>query len=209
MERIRRVDQPTNIITDAVQRIDMRDTAYGLAGRGEYGPVVQKAVQRSLPGKYPLSAAQKDVIDHIAADRAAAGGSGDRTDPARRRDADAPHQGRELLPEGRYRRNLPGARIGLLQPRQAGQPHCPQIWAGGHRRHAQGAGRDGRLIGPRLDGRPHQLSSLPASRDGRRDHRQLYPAPGLGSRAPVRPFVHQPLLGAAAAAAARGRASAR
>ena len=66
MERIRRVDQPTNLITDAVQRIDMRDTAYGLAGRGEYGPVVQKCVQRSLPGKYPLSAAQKDVIDHIA-----------------------------------------------------------------------------------------------------------------------------------------------
>ena len=66
MERIRRVDQPTNLITDAVQRIDMRDTAYGLAGRGEYGPVVQKGVQRSLPGKYPLSAAQKDIIDHIA-----------------------------------------------------------------------------------------------------------------------------------------------
>ena len=66
MDRIRHVDQPTNVITDAVQRIDMRDTAYGLAGRGEYGPVVQKAVQRSLPGKYPLSAAQKDVIDHIA-----------------------------------------------------------------------------------------------------------------------------------------------
>jgi reductive dehalogenase len=28
--------------------------------------VVQKGVQKSLPGKYPLSAAQKDVIDHIA-----------------------------------------------------------------------------------------------------------------------------------------------
>ena len=44
----------------------MRNTAYGLAARGEYGPVVQKGVQKSLPGKYPLSAAQKDVIDHIA-----------------------------------------------------------------------------------------------------------------------------------------------
>jgi reductive dehalogenase len=66
MDRFRHVDQPTNVITDAVQRIDMRDTAYGLAGRGAYGPVVQKCVQRSLPGKYPLSAAQKDVIDHIA-----------------------------------------------------------------------------------------------------------------------------------------------
>lgn len=44
----------------------MRNTAYGLAERGEYGPAVQKGVQKSLPGKYPLSAAQKDVIDHIA-----------------------------------------------------------------------------------------------------------------------------------------------
>jgi reductive dehalogenase len=66
MKRIRRVDRPTNIITDAVKRIDMRDTAYGLADRGEYGPAVQKGVQRSLPGKYPLSAAQKDILDHIA-----------------------------------------------------------------------------------------------------------------------------------------------
>ncbi len=66
MTRVRRVDKPTTIITDAVQRIDMRNTAYGLASRGEYGPAVQKGVQKSLPGKYPLSAAQKDVIDHIA-----------------------------------------------------------------------------------------------------------------------------------------------
>lgn len=67
MHRIRRVDFPTTRITDAVQRIDMRNTAYGLAGRGEYGAVVQRSVQRSLPGKYPLSAAQKDLIDHVAA----------------------------------------------------------------------------------------------------------------------------------------------
>jgi hypothetical protein len=66
MERLKRVDRPTNTITDAVQRIDLRDTAYGLAARGEYGAVVQKGVQTSLPGKYPLSAAQKDVIDHVA-----------------------------------------------------------------------------------------------------------------------------------------------
>ena len=66
IDRVRRVDKPTNVITDAVQRIDMRDTAYGLAARGDYGPVVQRGVQQSLPGKYPLSAAQKDLIDHIA-----------------------------------------------------------------------------------------------------------------------------------------------
>jgi reductive dehalogenase len=44
----------------------MRNIAYGLAARGEYGPAVQKGVQNSLPGKYPLSAAQKDLIDYIA-----------------------------------------------------------------------------------------------------------------------------------------------
>ena len=66
MNRVRRVDKPTTIITDAVQRIDMRNIAYGLAARGEYGPVVQQAVQQRLPEKYPLSAAQKDVIDHLS-----------------------------------------------------------------------------------------------------------------------------------------------
>jgi reductive dehalogenase len=66
MDAFKRVDKPTNRITQDVQRIDLRDTAYGLAARGEYGPVVQRGVQKSLPGKYPLSAAQKDIIDHIA-----------------------------------------------------------------------------------------------------------------------------------------------
>ncbi|MCX7839526.1 MAG: reductive dehalogenase [Anaerolineae bacterium] len=66
MYNIKRVDKPTTLITDSIQRIDMRDTAYGLAARGEYGAAVQKGVQKSLPGKYPLSAAQKDVLDHLA-----------------------------------------------------------------------------------------------------------------------------------------------
>ncbi len=75
MERIRRVDDPTTAVTDGVQRIDLRDLAYDLARRGEYGQAVQRGVQKSLPGKYPLSAAQKDVMDHLAlveAHRAAA-----------------------------------------------------------------------------------------------------------------------------------------
>ena len=66
MEILKHVEEPTTTITGGIQRIDMRNTAYGLAARGEYGAVVQKGVQKSLPGKYPLSAAQKDVIDHIA-----------------------------------------------------------------------------------------------------------------------------------------------
>jgi reductive dehalogenase len=66
MDRIRRVDEPTTIVTDAIERVDERNTAYGLAARGEYGPVVQRGVQIVLPEKYPLSAAQDDVIGHIS-----------------------------------------------------------------------------------------------------------------------------------------------
>ena len=66
MERITRVDRPTTLLTDATQRIDARDTAYGLAARGEYGPAVQKGVQRVLPDQVPLSAAQKQLVEHLA-----------------------------------------------------------------------------------------------------------------------------------------------
>ena len=66
IERLKRVDQPTTGVTEAVQRIDPRENAYGLANRGDYGPVVQESVKKKLPEKYPLSAAQKDIIDHIA-----------------------------------------------------------------------------------------------------------------------------------------------
>jgi hypothetical protein len=66
MGRIKHLASLTNLITDAVHRIDSRISAYSLAARGEYGPAVQKGVQQRLPAKYPLSAAQKDVLDHSA-----------------------------------------------------------------------------------------------------------------------------------------------
>jgi epoxyqueuosine reductase len=66
MERIKRVAEPTTVVTDATQRVDLRNTAYGLAARGEYGPAAQKGVQRVLPDKVPLSAAQKEVIEHLS-----------------------------------------------------------------------------------------------------------------------------------------------
>ena len=64
--RLKRVDHPTTRVTNTGERIDLRDIAYGLAARGEYGPAVQVGVQKSLPGKNPLSAALKDIIDHIS-----------------------------------------------------------------------------------------------------------------------------------------------
>lgn len=63
---IKRMQQPTTRLTDTIQRVDRRNTAYGLAARGEYGAAVQSAVANCLPEKYPLSAAQKAVIDHLA-----------------------------------------------------------------------------------------------------------------------------------------------
>ncbi len=59
MQRIKRVDNPTTLITDAVQRIDLREIAYGLATRGEYGPVVQKGVEKSLPVNTPFRQPRK------------------------------------------------------------------------------------------------------------------------------------------------------
>jgi reductive dehalogenase len=64
--RVRRIDRPTTMVTDRIGRIDLRDTAYGMAARGEYGPAVQRGIAKSPPEKYPLSAAQKDVIDHLS-----------------------------------------------------------------------------------------------------------------------------------------------
>jgi reductive dehalogenase len=66
VDKLKRVDNPTTRVTNSGSRIDLRDIAYGLAARGDYGPAVQKGVQVSLPGKNPLSAALKDVIDHIS-----------------------------------------------------------------------------------------------------------------------------------------------
>ena len=64
--RVRRVDRPTNAMPGPIQRIDARDTAYGLANRGEFGSKVQAGVQSLPPTKFPISAAQKDLLDHLA-----------------------------------------------------------------------------------------------------------------------------------------------
>jgi len=66
MTKIMPKDQPTTSISDETQRVDARDTAYGLATRGEYGKAAQKGVQKILPEIYPISAAQKDVLDFLA-----------------------------------------------------------------------------------------------------------------------------------------------
>jgi reductive dehalogenase len=60
MHRLRRITKPRTLITTDVQRIDVRENAFGKAGRGDFGPDVQREQHR--PKKEPLIAAQLDVI---------------------------------------------------------------------------------------------------------------------------------------------------
>jgi ferredoxin len=62
---LKRVDKPTNLITDDIARIDARETAFSRAARGDYGPVIQKAQAR--PKREPLVAAQVEIVRHLAA----------------------------------------------------------------------------------------------------------------------------------------------
>ena len=66
MHRLKRVDKPTNLITDKVQRIDGRETAFARAARGDYGPAMQREALRGMPGRYPISAAQMGIVNHLA-----------------------------------------------------------------------------------------------------------------------------------------------
>ena len=63
---LRRVDRPTTLITDSVQRIDARENAIAKGRRGDLGVIAQREQQRGST-KHPLSAAQIDVVRHLAA----------------------------------------------------------------------------------------------------------------------------------------------
>lgn len=64
LHRLKRVDRPTTLITDNVQRFDMRETSLFKAWRGDYGPAPQRAV--FMPFRYPLSVAQVKVLGNLA-----------------------------------------------------------------------------------------------------------------------------------------------
>ncbi|MFC1908944.1 reductive dehalogenase [Chloroflexota bacterium] len=66
MEKLKRVDKPTTLITDKVQRMDQRDAAPAKAGRGEYGPAVEKGVKR-LAERDPITEAISDINRHVGA----------------------------------------------------------------------------------------------------------------------------------------------
>ena len=66
--RLKRVDKPTSLITDNVQRIDARETAFARAGRGDYGLAVKRESPRRAI-KYPFAAAQREVLNRLNAIR--------------------------------------------------------------------------------------------------------------------------------------------
>jgi reductive dehalogenase len=70
MHRLKRVDKPTSLVTDSIQRIDGREEALGKAARGDYGAAVKKAASDFLPLKYPVSAAEYNVLQHLSSVRA-------------------------------------------------------------------------------------------------------------------------------------------
>jgi ferredoxin len=68
MHRIKHVEKPTNLITDGIQRIDLRDMAFLKATRGEYGPKVHEEMMRMYNApKEPLRAALGNVLFHLEA----------------------------------------------------------------------------------------------------------------------------------------------
>jgi len=60
LDRIKRVETPSNIITNNVRRIDARENAFSKAIRGDYGPAVQKEAHRPSQ-KYPLNVSLTDI----------------------------------------------------------------------------------------------------------------------------------------------------
>ena len=53
MEKLKRVDQPTTLVTDDIQRIDMRERGFDRALRGDFGPISKRYMLR---GKEPIGA---------------------------------------------------------------------------------------------------------------------------------------------------------
>ena len=66
MHRLKKVNKPTTVITDNIQRLDSRETAFTKAARGDYGPAVEKEVPRSTL-KYPLSATLTEIRQAVGA----------------------------------------------------------------------------------------------------------------------------------------------
>lgn len=64
MEKLKRVDRPTTIITDNIPRFDEREHGFARAMRGDFGPVAAREFGRFIH-KYPLGAAFANMVGHM------------------------------------------------------------------------------------------------------------------------------------------------
>ena len=65
MEKLKRVEKPTTLITDNVQRVDEREQGFNRAGRGDFGPLAKREFPRFV-AKHPLSGALSRMTGHLA-----------------------------------------------------------------------------------------------------------------------------------------------
>ena len=65
MSKLKRVDTPTTVVTDSVQRIDSRENAFTKARRGDYGPAVAKEAPHAAT-KDPLGISLADIRRYVA-----------------------------------------------------------------------------------------------------------------------------------------------
>ena len=66
MERLRKVDKPTTVISDNWRSVDSREIALFKAATGEFGPAAQAAAFRGVGQRDPISAAYMDVASHLS-----------------------------------------------------------------------------------------------------------------------------------------------
>ncbi|MFC2072020.1 reductive dehalogenase [Chloroflexota bacterium] len=66
IHRIKKVNEPTTLVTDNIQRVDARENAFRKAIRGDYGPAIQREAPRSQT-KYPLSATLTEMRQFVGA----------------------------------------------------------------------------------------------------------------------------------------------
>lgn len=69
LHRLKRVDKPTTVVTDNVQRFDLTNEALMRSFRGEFGPAVQEKA-KYFGNRCPLSVANTDMLSRILSCRA-------------------------------------------------------------------------------------------------------------------------------------------
>ncbi len=65
MRKLKRVDTPTTLVTDSIQRIDSRENAFTRARRGDYGPAVAKEAPHAA-SKDPLGVSLGHIRRYVA-----------------------------------------------------------------------------------------------------------------------------------------------